>query len=323
MVPDHYALIWTEETRRIFVLISGTVGDLVLTTECKGPGCGCIGCALETAVIGIEGTEFPILEAGTSQVLGENLTALAFTEEGGLFVHSLKLDRYRSYKGTVDKSRLDRLFRVPTALVVVKSEDDGTYTHSYVSDSVGRQVISRGCRAGPYCPCVGCKIVDMVYLDHSGEMKPAVDLTEPRSSPAGELLLPIYEGDEILSAMLLRDPAIRHDFSPGLFDSPLERMFYELAFLDLHLYPQHPVGRYRLDFAIPDKRVAIELDGHDHHKTRYQRTHDARRDRWLFGQGWHVLRFTGTEIHQNLDRCIDEICVLVGVERLSRVRPET
>ncbi|TPI27250.1 DUF559 domain-containing protein [Mesorhizobium sp. B3-2-1] len=46
--------------------------------------------------------------------------------------------------------------------------------------------------------------------------------------------------------------------------------------------------------------------------------HDAKRDRWLYGQGWTVLRFTGTEIHENLDRCLDEICTLVGVERLNR-----
>lgn len=133
--------------------------------------------------------------------------------------------------------------------------------------------------------------------------------------------LPIFEGDEIISAMLLRDPAVCHEFSPNIFESPLEQMFYELAFLDLHIYPQHPVGRFRLDFAIPDKRIAIELDGHEYHKTKYQRTHDAKRDRWLYGQGWHVLRFTGTEIHQNLDRCIDEICGLVGVERLTKQRP--
>jgi len=64
----------------------------------------------------------------------------------------------------------------------------------------------------------------------------------------------------------------------------------------------------------------IELDGHEYHKTKYQRTHDAKRDRWLYGQGWHVLRFTGTEIHQDLDRCIDEICALAGVERLSSAK---
>jgi len=152
VVPDHYALIWTEEARRIFVVISATAGDLILTANCKGPGCGCIGCTLETAFIGVGDDEFPILDEGTSQSLGENLTAHAFSKEGDLFVRSLKPDSYRPYRGTVDKPHLDMLFRVPTALVVVKLEDDGTYTHFYVSDTVGRQVISRGCHAGTLLP---------------------------------------------------------------------------------------------------------------------------------------------------------------------------
>lgn len=44
-----------------------------------------------------------------------------------------------------------------------------------------------------------------------------------------------------------------------MFDSLLQQMFYELAFLDLHIYPQHSVGKYRLDFAIPDKRIATAV----------------------------------------------------------------
>ncbi|MER8478888.1 DUF559 domain-containing protein [Mesorhizobium sp. M1163] len=158
----------------------------------------------------------------------------------------------------------------------------------------------------------------MWYTKAPGHITPAVDISEGRASAEGELILPIFEGEEIISKMLTRDPSVRHAFSPNIFDSPLERMFYELAFLDLHIYPQHPVGKYRLDFAIPDKRIAIELDGHEYHKTKYQRTHDAKRDRWLYGQGWTVLRFTGTEIHQNLDHCLDEICTLVGIERVSK-----
>ena len=150
-------------------------------------------------------------------------------------------------------------------------------------------------------------------------MTPAVEFSEGRANADGELLLPIFDGDEIISKMLTRDPSVRHEFSPNIFESPLEKMFYELAFLDLHIYPQHTVGKYRLDFAIPNKFVAIEIDGHEYHKTKYQRTHDAKRDRWLYGQGWHVLRFTGSEIHRGIDRCIDEICTLVGVERLSSV----
>jgi len=317
LVPDHYALIYSERKRRIFVVISGEFGDFVLTKNCSGQNCGCVGCSMLSANAIIDGDEFPILDLGNPRDLNDKLVAYSFTEEGDIFLRALDSRRYKAYKGTVDKQKLDKIFRFPDALVLIKNEGDGTFTHSYLSPTVEKRIISRGCRATPHCPCVGCRVVDMWYTKAPGHMTPAVDVSEARASSDGELVLPIFEGHEIISKMLTRDSSVRHDFSRNVFGSPLEQMFYELAFLDLHLYPQHPVGKYHLDFAIPDKRIAIELDGHEYHKTKYQRTHDAKRDRWLFGQGWTVLRFTGTEIHQDLDRCIDEICALVGVERLS------
>jgi very-short-patch-repair endonuclease len=298
--------------------MSETLGDFVLTKSCTGPNCGCIGCALFSARIFSGARESAILDVGAAHALSGNLVAYPFTEAGELFLLSLKREKYKAYRGSVTKAELDKHFRVPPALVIIKAEEDGTFTHSYLSPDVEKRVISRGCRAMPHCPCVGCRIVDMWYTKGAGHLAPAVDISARRATPEGDLLLPIFEGHEIISAMLLRDPHIRHQFSPNIFDSPLEQMFYELAFLDLHIYPQHPVGKYRLDFAIPDKHIAIELDGHEYHKTKFQRTRDAQRDRWLFGQGWHVLRFTGTEIHGNLDRCIDEICELAGIERLSK-----
>lgn len=321
MVPNHYAVVFTEEARRIFVIISETFGDFVLTKKCAGPNCGCIGCTLFSANVVLDETKYSILDFDRQQILEKNLVAFSFTEQGETFLRALK-HQYKAYKGTINKGKLDKIFKYPTALVLIKLENDGTFTHSYLSSTVDKRVISRGCRATPHCPCVGCRIVDMWYTKGRGHLTPAVDISEARASSEGELILPIFEGDEIISKMLTRDPSVRHEFSPNIFDSPLEQMFYELAFLDLHLYPQHPVGRYRLDFAIPDKLIAIELDGHEYHKTKYQRTYDAKRDRWLYGQGWHVLRFTGTEIHKNLDHCIDEICALVGVERLSKTQSQ-
>ncbi|MER8502852.1 DUF559 domain-containing protein [Mesorhizobium sp. M0204] len=317
MVPDHYAIVYTEETRRIFVIISEIFGDFVLTKSCSGSNCGCIGCMMFSSKVLIGEAEFSVLELDGSKALDENLMAYSFTEEGETFLFGLR-HKYKAYKGTINKEKLDKIFRFPDAVVIIKREEDGTFTHSYVSPTVDGRVISRGCRATPHCPCVGCRIVDMWYTKAPGHITPAVDISEGRASAEGELILPVFEGEEIISKMLTRDPSVRHAFSPNIFDSPLERMFYELAFLDLHIYPQHPVGKYRLDFAIPDKRIAIELDGHEYHKTKYQRTHDAKRDRWLYGQGWTVLRFTGTEIHQNLDHCLDEICTLVGIERVSK-----
>jgi very-short-patch-repair endonuclease len=319
LAPDHYALIYTEERRRIFVIISKAFGDFVLTKSCAGPDCGCIGCAMLKAKAVVDGIEFPILDFERQEDLGQNLVACRFTREGEAFLFALKREHYKPYGGKISKERLDSIFGAPSALIIIKTEKDGTFTHSYVSPTVDRRVIARGCRAKA-CPCVGCRIVSMYYASAPGHLTPAVDLSQARASEDGELILPIFEGEEIISKMLIRDPAIRHNFSPNIFDSPLEQMFYELAFLDLHIYPQHVVGKYRLDFAIPNKLIAIELDGHEYHKTKYQRTHDAKRDRWLFGQGWHVLRFTGTEIHQALDKCIDEICALVGVERFSKIQ---
>lgn len=321
MIPDHYAVIYAEEARRIFVVISGTLGDFVLTKNCAGPDCGCLGCAMFLARVKIGEADFAVIDAENPQTIDGNLTAYCFTKEGEAFLLALKRKRYKNYKGTIDKERLDKLFRSPSALIYIRTEEDGTFTHSYLSSTVDRRVISRGCRPTPNCPCVGCRIVDMWYTKEPGHLVPAVDISERRVSAEGELILPIFEGDEIISKMLTRDPSVRHSFSPNIFGSPLERIFYELAFLDLHIYPQHPVGKYQLDFAIPGKRIAIELDGHEYHKTKYQRTHDAKRDRWLFGQGWHVLRFTGTEIHQDLDGCIDEICALAEVERVSATYP--
>lgn len=316
MTPDHYTVVYTDHIRRIFVVISDAFGNFVLTKECKGAGCSCIGCALLQATVGNNEEQYPIVDIERGEKLEANLMAYPFTEEGGIFLLGLKQGKYKRYEGTVTKQRLDEIFRTPDALLIVKTEPDGTYTHSYISPTIEQRVISKGCKSGN-CPCVGCHIVDMYYAASPGKVVPAIDRTKAKATKDGELVLPIFEGEEIISKLLNRDPAIRHEFTPNIFDSPLEQMFYELAFLDLHIFPQHEVGRYRLDFAIPDKMIAIELDGHEYHKTKYQRTHDAQRDRWLFGQGWHVLRFTGTEIYRNLDSCIAEIYALAGVERVT------
>lgn len=62
-----------------------------------------------------------------------------------------------------------------------------------------------------------------------------------------------------------------------------------LGFKAESLAQQHPVGKYRLDFAAPDVLVAIEADGWYHRSPDVARK-DADRDEWLRSQGWLVLR---------------------------------
>lgn len=93
-----------------------------------------------------------------------------------------------------------------------------------------------------------------------------------------------------------------------LIASPAERLLYdELLRHEIDVTPQFNIGAYFLDFAVPEKKIAIEVDGHDFRKTKEQRAHDAKRDRYLQSLDWKVFRYTGSEVYQTLDMCRDEI----------------
>lgn len=76
--------------------------------------------------------------------------------------------------------------------------------------------------------------------------------------------------------------------------------------------PQVTIGPYRSDFAlfVGGKRevIVIECDGHDfHERTKEQARRDRARDRWMTTSGFTVLRFTGSEIHNDTFAVCDEI----------------
>lgn len=52
---------------------------------------------------------------------------------------------------------------------------------------------------------------------------------------------------------------------------------------------QYQVGRFRLDFAWPDVKIALEADGW-WHRSPEGATADRQRDSWLRSQGWIVFR---------------------------------
>jgi very-short-patch-repair endonuclease len=71
-----------------------------------------------------------------------------------------------------------------------------------------------------------------------------------------------------------------------------------------------PGHAYHVDFALVGRRfkIAIELDGHDfHERTKEQARRDKSRDRALQAIGWHVLRFTGSEVYRNATACVYEV----------------
>lgn len=101
-------------------------------------------------------------------------------------------------------------------------------------------------------------------------------------------------------------------------ESPIEKMFMKHASKrGLLLRPQWWIrtnsNNYRVDFADVQAKIAIEIDGHDFHSSKEQRTHDAQRERALQSIGWKVIRFTGSEIFSNPIKCIEELITILHV----------
>jgi very-short-patch-repair endonuclease len=104
--------------------------------------------------------------------------------------------------------------------------------------------------------------------------------------------------------------ALNHDQVLETFckcESPIESVLYMQLVVDGLLPPilqaQWSVEPYRLDFAIPDGKIAIECDGAKYHNASY----DTYRDRKLGELGWIIFRFSSREILERPDVCSDKV----------------
>jgi very-short-patch-repair endonuclease len=106
--------------------------------------------------------------------------------------------------------------------------------------------------------------------------------------------------------------------NPVLTESPPEEAFWR-AYLGLHptnldgLVPQYSVGRYRLDFAVPDLDVGIEIDGFAYHATPSAFEKDRKRQRELEHAGWRIVRFSAREVLRDPKACVHEAARWVGL----------
>lgn len=108
---------------------------------------------------------------------------------------------------------------------------------------------------------------------------------------------------------------------PEHFDSPLERAFAEewlqqAAHLVYPLSSQYSIknGKYRLDFAFTPLNIGIELDGYTYHSDREAFARDRQRQREIEALGWHIIRFSGDELRQDIARCVSETVHFLTVQ---------
>ncbi|MCK1734306.1 hypothetical protein IVA79_10125 [Bradyrhizobium sp. 138] len=78
---------------------------------------------------------------------------------------------------------------------------------------------------------------------------------------------------------------------------------------DVSLHPQYPLRRFRYDFAILAKGqsqplVLIECDGKEFLSTEEQQANDRLKDGAALKAEVRLVRFSGSEINSDIDRCI-------------------
>ena len=66
--------------------------------------------------------------------------------------------------------------------------------------------------------------------------------------------------------------------------------------LNIYYIPQFPTRTgFIIDYAIPDKKIALEIDG-PYHDTKEQKKRDSFKDYMLKREGWQVIRIHWTKI---------------------------
>lgn len=74
---------------------------------------------------------------------------------------------------------------------------------------------------------------------------------------------------------------------------------------------QYPIDRFIVDFACPEHRLIVELDGSGHGEE-HQVRRDDERTRRLETLGWTVLRFWNDEVLTDLDGVCRHIVIAAG-----------
>ena len=104
-------------------------------------------------------------------------------------------------------------------------------------------------------------------------------------------------------------------------ESSIERLFLETfnairtkdrdTMFKYWLNPQVEIGKYRVDFELvnhKDKKIIVECDGHEfHQKSKQQVEKDNQRERDLKKLGYEVVRFSGSEIFKDAEKCVKDL----------------
>ena len=93
--------------------------------------------------------------------------------------------------------------------------------------------------------------------------------------------------------------------------TPIEQIMND-ALIDKNITfkPQVRIGRFLVDFLVEigNQKIIVECDGRDFHNP----FHDKERDKELKLPGYQIIHFTGSEIYNNIESCVEKILNIVS-----------
>ena len=131
-------------------------------------------------------------------------------------------------------------------------------------------------------------------------------------------------------------PYLLNHYSKG--ESYPERYFDEI-FRNKFEYKRFlPISYYHIDFAVVDKKIAIEIDGDQHYLDKKVVESDKRKNKFLINNGWDIIRIKWSdyqkmikiEKEEYIKKLIEYILNLINVkpeiiikENIKNIKPET
>lgn len=94
------------------------------------------------------------------------------------------------------------------------------------------------------------------------------------------------------------------------FMSMMENEFNQKVGVDYQR--EYSFHKYSLDFAWPDRKVCVEIDGDQHQRFQEQRLRDLQKDSYLKDEGWLEIRRSWKYIFNNTKQFIAEIKNILG-----------
>jgi len=89
------------------------------------------------------------------------------------------------------------------------------------------------------------------------------------------------------------------------------RAFCTYLPLPKHNYRFHPTRRWALDYAWPDVKLAVEIEGHYRHRSRSGFAADHKKYRAAENMGWRILKYPGDEWKARPVQIVEEVAKLL------------